>query len=67
MRPKLKPPGTERLKLKYEELLSKFGFNFNLRRCTVSVSSLRWNPSELELKNSRDSGGSWGEGKAAYS
>jgi hypothetical protein len=32
MKPVLKAPGTERLKLKYEELLSNFGFKFNLRR-----------------------------------
>ena len=31
MKPKLKPPGTRRLKLKHEELLSNFGFKFNLR------------------------------------
>jgi hypothetical protein len=29
---KLKPPGTKRLRLKYEVLLSGFAFNFNLRR-----------------------------------
>ena len=34
MKPKLKPPGTKRLKLKYGKLLSKFAFNFNLRRFT---------------------------------
>jgi hypothetical protein len=32
LRPKLKPPGTKRLKLEYEGLLSIFGFKFNLRR-----------------------------------
>jgi hypothetical protein len=32
IKPLLKAPGTERLKLKYEELLSNFGFKFNLRR-----------------------------------
>jgi len=32
MKPKLKPPGTKRLKLKYDEPLSTFGFNFNSRR-----------------------------------
>ena len=32
MKPKLKPPGTKRLKLKYDGLLSKFGFKLNLRR-----------------------------------
>jgi len=29
---KLKPPGTKRLKLKYDTLRSSFAFNFNLRR-----------------------------------
>jgi hypothetical protein len=32
MKPVLKAPGTERLKQKYDELLSKFAFKFNLRR-----------------------------------
>ena len=32
IKPTLKAPGTERLKLKYEELLSNFGFKFKLRR-----------------------------------
>jgi hypothetical protein len=27
----LKPPGTKRLKLEYDKLLSSFGFKFNLR------------------------------------
>ena len=35
IKPKLKPPGTERLKLDHEELLSNFGFKFNLRRYTT--------------------------------
>jgi len=30
--PVLKAPGTKRLKLKYDKLLSSFAFNFNLRR-----------------------------------
>jgi len=30
--PQLKAPGTKRLKLKYDELPSRFGFKFNLRR-----------------------------------
>ena len=34
IKPMLKPPGTKRLKLKYGKLLSKFAFNFNLRRFT---------------------------------
>jgi hypothetical protein len=32
MKPKSKPPGTKRLKLKYDEVLSNVAFNFNLRR-----------------------------------
>jgi hypothetical protein len=32
MTPKLKPPGTKRLTLKYDMLLSNFAFKFNLRR-----------------------------------
>ena len=32
--PTLKTPGTERLKLENEQLLSNFAFNFNLRRFT---------------------------------
>jgi hypothetical protein len=31
IKPKLKPPGTERLKLKCDDPLSNFGFKFNLR------------------------------------
>jgi hypothetical protein len=32
IKPKLKPPGTKRLKLKCDILLSSFAFKFNLRR-----------------------------------
>jgi hypothetical protein len=35
IKPKLKAPGTKRLKLKYDDPLSKFGFKFNLRRYSV--------------------------------
>ena len=34
IKPKLKPPGTKRLKLECDGLLSNFGFKFNLRRYT---------------------------------
>ena len=37
MKPKLKPPGTRRLKLKCDILLSTSGFNFNLRRYTAAL------------------------------
>ena len=32
IKPNLKAPGSKRLKLKYDEPLSNFAFNFNLRR-----------------------------------
>ena len=32
IKPTLQPPGTERLRLKYDESLSNFAFKFNLRR-----------------------------------
>ena len=38
MKPNLKPPGTKRLNLKCDILLSTSAFNFNLRRYTVVAS-----------------------------
>ena len=40
-KPTLKAPGIERLKLQYEELLSYFGFRFNLRRYIWAYQSRR--------------------------
>ena len=37
IKPTLKAPGSKRLKLKYDELLSSFGFNFNLRHYTLGA------------------------------
>jgi hypothetical protein len=37
IKPTLKAPGTVRLKLKYDEPLTKFAFNFNLRRYIQEV------------------------------
>ena len=34
IKPRLKAPGTRRLKLQYDELLSTFAFKFDLRRYT---------------------------------
>ena len=34
IKPTLKAPGTKRLKLKYDEPLSKFAFKLNVRRYT---------------------------------
>jgi len=42
---RLKPPGTKRLKLKYEGPLSNFGFKFILRRyskCAIAYSILNF-------------------------
>ena len=35
IKPTLKAPGTKRLKLKYDEVLSNFAFRFHLRRYTT--------------------------------
>jgi len=37
-KPKLEPPGTKRLKLEQDGLLSNFGFKFNLRRYHKDIS-----------------------------
>jgi hypothetical protein len=45
MKPMLKAPGTERLKLKYDNLVSRFAFKFNLRRYTPAPSpTSSWQP-----------------------
>ena len=41
MKPTLKSPETKRLNLKYDNLLSKFAFNFNLRRYIVGYCCTR--------------------------
>jgi hypothetical protein len=45
----LKPPGTKRLKLKYDELLSKFAHKFDLRRYTWVVIDSSINPEQMEF------------------
>jgi hypothetical protein len=40
MKPTLRPPGTERLKLEYDGSLSNFAFYFNLRRYNSVMESL---------------------------
>jgi len=52
MKPKLKPPGTKRLKLKCHILLSKFAFKFNLG-CYTSVTRTSRTPPRSRA------GGSW--------
>ena len=40
IKPKLKPPRTKLVKLKYDVLLSRFAFKFNLRRCIAEGCSM---------------------------
>ena len=42
MKPKLKPPGTKRLRLKCDILLSTSAFKFNLRRYTEVSSTIEF-------------------------
>jgi hypothetical protein len=47
IKPKLKPPGTQRLKLNCDAPLSNFAFNFNLRRYIEAYDALfssDWSP-----------------------
>ena len=54
MKPKLKPLGNKRLKLKRDEPLSNFGFNFNLRRCSEGAKlQSRNTAAAAELKSAR--------------
>ena len=41
IKPMLKPPGTELLKLKHDVLLSTFAFNFNSRLYTQGIEMAR--------------------------
>ena len=40
MKPALRAPGTKRLKLNYDYLLTGFAFNSNLRRYSVYIAVL---------------------------
>ena len=40
IKPTLTAPGIKRLKLKYDEVLSSFAFNFNLRRYNEDLFSM---------------------------
>jgi hypothetical protein len=40
IKPKLKPPGTKRLKLEHDVPLSNFAFKFNLRRYTSAQGTV---------------------------
>jgi len=50
IKPTLKAPGSKRLKLEHENLLSNFGFKFNLRRYSVAPVMVFTNPSTGEIR-----------------
>ena len=47
IKPTLKAPGTERLKLKYDELHSSVAFNFNLRRYSMVITEYNTSAASL--------------------
>jgi hypothetical protein len=52
MKPKLKPPGTEHLKLRCDEALSNLAFNFNLRRYSMVRAYIHYqNSATVELSS----------------
>ena len=48
IKPTLKAPGTKRLKLKWDDPLSSFGFNFNLRHYSLGSGSVAARMSRFE-------------------
>jgi len=50
------------LKLKTEKLLSNFGFNFNLRRCTMEPPAQRDQPMPAAVDLDDNDGGGGGRG-----
>jgi hypothetical protein len=64
MKPKLKPPGTKRLKLNCHEPLSTSAFKFNLRRYTKAFTKLepkKGNTKDKEKDTSRRAPGAMGQ------
>ena len=55
IKPMLKAPGTERLKLEYDELLSTFAFKFNLRRYTKVIVEVI--PTDASVAENLSAGG----------
>jgi len=56
MKPKLKPPGTKRLKLKCEMLLSVSAFKIKLRRYTTAFADGEWVGIELDEERGQNGG-----------
>jgi hypothetical protein len=59
-KPSSKAPGTVRLKLKHDGLLSFVGFKINLRRYTLSAHHAQWRGGLL--RHNKRWGGQWGRG-----
>jgi hypothetical protein len=55
IKPMFKPPGTKLLKLKYDEPLSSFAFNFNLRRYNAGIRERLL--LQMEMQAEGDAGG----------
>jgi len=51
IQPTLKPPGTKRLKLNYDETLSIFAFKFNLRRYTLRLHPPATKPRRVAVRD----------------
>jgi aspartyl-tRNA synthetase len=50
IKPMLKAPGSERLKLKCDDMLSNFAFNFNLRRFISGIRRFLEDRAFLEME-----------------
>jgi hypothetical protein len=62
MKPKLKAPGTKRLKLNYDAPLSNFAFNFNFRLYTALAAAMPVPTAATTSREDADEGGIRGRG-----
>jgi hypothetical protein len=56
----LKVPGTDRLMLKYDQLVSIFAFSLNLRRYITALAAVNEMQSDLELLMESADYAGWG-------
>ena len=63
IKPKLKAPGSKRLKLRYDGPLSNFAFKFNLRR--YSKEDDEWEDDDDDEEDDEDEEGGGGRGAGA--
>ena len=64
IQPKLKPPGSKRLKLKCDALLSTFAFKFNLRRYIKAIRKAARKQARAQMSAAGAGGGGGGGGSA---